>query len=94
MNLVGHPLCCSFVGQTSGDTVFAAVSSTTHLYRRFEEDEISFSGDADKIHSLQWLPVFVTGKVSKVTNTKCYSLIFIIVLFVCLFVQCSAVHIH
>lgn len=65
-SLVGHPLCCSFVGQNSSDTEFATVASTTHLYRRFEKDEISFSGNTDKIHSLQWLPVFAEGNYTLV----------------------------
>ncbi|XP_066935224.1 BLOC-2 complex member HPS3-like isoform X2 [Clytia hemisphaerica] len=60
--LVGHPLCCSFLGQMptkEGHVNYATVTSTTHLYRRFEEDDISFSGNTERIHSLQWLPIFL-----------------------------------
>jgi len=46
-----------------GQSNYASVTSTTHLYRRFEEDEISFSGSCERIHSLQWMPNFLEGKL-------------------------------
>ena len=63
--LVGHPLCCSFLGQMptkEGHVNYATVTSTTHLYRRFVEDDISFSGNTERIHSLQWLPIYLEGE--------------------------------
>lgn len=67
-NVVGHPLHCSVVFNTSHleancpQSFNGTVSCVTLLYRRFKPTEMSNSGDIRALHSLQWLPVFVEGK--------------------------------
>lgn len=67
-NVVGHPLHCSVVFNTSHleancpQSFNGTVSCVTLLYRRFKPTEMSNSGDIRALHSLQWLPVFVEGE--------------------------------
>ena len=66
-DIVGHPLHClmtySLTNPLTDGSFYATVSHSTLLYRRFEDDDLSVIGGLESIHSLQWLPVFVEGKV-------------------------------
>lgn len=76
-DFMGHPFAISFASSfINGDTSCLSggkvdVSALTLLYRRFEADEMSTSDSIDSLHSLQWLPTFITGEICDLFSSVC-----------------------